>query len=766
MLLFIEGYKYNLDQPIISRGELKIRDVLGDIFTIPRLETEMDFKYVGYCYSHAAEDVVFFLPKVVLTDGAETVFGVSPSQLIDFEAFTGNFEESDEKVENYKEFLSTLAIWIYRVLSVYNETQNDNILENKEMQAQSEGKKVKHNTLFDVIIALIDFNRENQDYLTFIARNTHSGNNNIQWTKTISKSTAIIQGGSPVYLNPINRKKMVNFDEELLVIFYSILNYINEEHGFRYIKNLNYEVVKPNTIKNRYIKAGYGKRRLKEIKYKYFSDKALRIWDLCYAFFVRSHEIAINKNRQDCLMAKDFDIVFETMIDELIGESNLPTELTEQKDGKIVDHLFMGRGLIDSADGNAQNTYYIGDSKYYKRNEAGEVGLGETSIYKQYTYAKNIVQWNVDLFLGLKKDADKYKKEGHQQLRDELTEGYNPIPNFFISAHIRDAKEGSHKLLAFDDEKITQQQSLNLNRQFDNRLFDRDTLLLSHYDVNFLFIVALYGRNKKSAQAAWRDKVREQFRKEIQSLLNEMYSFHVLQPKAGKDCYAFVKNNFSVLNGKIYRPAPDANYLVLAELKKAPTKENVKTLWQTAKVTAGSSDAIANYDAVVKEMADYFDITENVEINADGGFKFEKLAEQGSLAKIEEKAEPEGVALVMFENMKDRLQHIISKGKVAIGLNSVSSLELYVHKDDIRYVVFHTWNNDTYKVYEVLGDPTMDKVPGSAVSTNMASTYLILELSTLTEANLPQLNLTAVEHDKSNRYDSRFVFLDELTHIL
>lgn len=639
MLLFIEGYKYNLDQPISSRGEMKIRDVLGDIFTIPRLETEMDFKYVGYCYSHAAEDVVFFLPKVVLTDGTETVFGVSPIELIDFEAFMGEFEEGDEKVENYKEFLSTLAIWIYRVLSVYNEKQNDNILENTEMQAQSEGKKVKHNTLFDVIIALIDFNRENQDYLTFIARNTHSGNNNIQWTKTISKSTAIIQSGSPVYLNPINRKKMVNFDEELLVIFYSILNYINEEHGFRYIKNLNYEVVKPNTIKNRYIKAGYGKRRLKEIKYKYFSDKALRIWDLCYAFFVRSHEIAINKNRQDCLMAKDFDIVFETMIDELIGENNLPKELIDQKDGKIVDHLFMGRGLIDSADGNVQNTYYIGDSKYYKRNESGEVGLGETSIYKQYTYAKNIVQWNVDLFLGLKKDAEKYKKEGHQQLRDELTEGYNPIPNFFISAHIRDAKEGSHKLLAFDDEKITQQQSLNLNRQFDNRLFDRDTLLLSHYDVNFLFIVALYGRNKKSAQAAWRDKVREQFRKEIQGLLNDMYSFHVLQPKAGKDCYAFVKNNFSVLNGKIYRPSPDANYLVLAELKSEPKKENVQKLWNEAKMSLGNVEEIASYEQVVKEMGVYFDITRNVRINDDGGFEFTWLEEQGSLDKIDEKVE-------------------------------------------------------------------------------------------------------------------------------
>ena len=570
MLLFIEGHPYELDSEV--RG-MKLRDILGDIFTIPRLETVKEFMYVGYCYSHVADDVVFFLPKVVLTGDVsdsqkETVFGVSPEQLIDFESreLKETFEErGEEACRNYKEFLSTLAIWIYRVLSVYKEKNDDNILQSRDTQTLGSGKKMKHNTLFDVIIAILDFNRANQDYLTFIAKNIHSGHNNIQWSKTISKTHAVVQNGTPVYLNPVNRKKIVNFDEELLVIFYSILNYVSEEHGFPYIKNLNYEPIRKNTFKSRYIVSGYGQRRLKEIKYKYFSDKALMIWDLCYAFFVRSHEIAIKKFRQDCLMAKDFDIVFETMIDELIGENNLPKELTEQKDGKIVDHLFLEKGLIETPDNNASNTYFIGDSKYYKRNEMDNVNLTVHSIYKQYTYARNIVQWNVDLFLGL--NDEKYKQEGHHQLRDELTEGYNPIPNFFISAHIRDAKEGSHKLLAFDDEIITQQQQLNLNRQFENRLFDRDTLLLSHYDVNFLFIVALYGRNKRSAQDEWREKVRQQFRKEIQELVYSLYNIRKVEFDSAKDCEQFVHDNFRVMNGKAYRPFEGASYFYLAELK-------------------------------------------------------------------------------------------------------------------------------------------------------------------------------------------------------
>lgn len=640
MLLFIEGHKYTLDEKVRNRP---IRDILGDIVSIPKMEVEMAFPYVGYCFSAVANDVVFFLPKVVLTAGRneelDTVFGASPRELIDFEVYTGTFPEGDERAENYKEFLSTLAIWIYRVLSVYREKKNDNILEPREVQTHGSGKKVKHNTLFDVIIAMQDFNRQNQDYLTFIARNVHSGNNKVQWAKTIAHSQCTLQNGTPIYLNPVNRRKMVNFDEELLIIFYSILNYVKEEHGFSYIQNLNYELIKPHIIKSRYIKAGFGKHRLREIKYKYFSDKALMIWDLCYAFFERSYEISISKTRLDCLLAKDFDIVFETMIDELIGDSNLPNELIEQKDGKIVDHLFLGHGLIESNDHNATNTYYIGDSKYYKRRENGTV-LGETSIYKQYTYARNVVQWNVDLFLDLKKGYNEYKKD-HHQLRDELTEGYNPIPNFFISARIPDTEQGSHKLLAFDDDSITQQNALNLNRQFENRLFDRDTMLLSHYDVNFLFIVALYGRNKKSAQEAWKQKVREQFRREIQALLNEMYSFHVLQPRAQKDCYAFVKKHFSVLNGKVYRPHPEANYLVLAELKNEPQEDKLKKLWKDAKVKMGSTaEETESYAKVRQEMNEYFEDTP-VEISAENGFSFQPLPEPGSLQKMESGVEEE-----------------------------------------------------------------------------------------------------------------------------
>lgn len=609
MLLFIEGYPYNLNA--IVKDGLSVRDILKDVVSVPVKEEYYAFGYVGYCYSKAAKDVIFFLPKVVLTgerneeNGDDTIFGAAPHDIIDFSSDSIIEKFTEEGSKEYKEFLSTLSIWIYRTISVYKETHNDNILESKEYQGESRGKKIKHNTLLDVIIALRDFNKDNQDYFTFIAKNVHTGVNKIQWQKTITSTNPIFLKGQPVYTDPVNRKKMVNFDEELLIIFFSILNYIKEEHGFSFYMNINYQLISHDKIKRSYIGKNYGCRRLKQIKYKYFSDKALRIWDLCYAFFDREYKISINRQAEDFLLAKDFDHIFEVMIDTLIGgedKNKLPKELTEQRDGKLVDHIFVGQGLIEQSNLPAELTYYIGDSKYYKRSKNDTVVLGDKSIYKQYTYAKNVIQWNMNLFLD---DSD----DGEQpQLRDALTEGYNPIPNFFISARIPNKKEGS-KFLSFDDAQLVEQANgVQFNRQFENRLFDRDTLLLCHYDVNFLYIVSLYGRANKSKQATWRDYVRKNFRQKIQDTFNKLYTFRTIQPRAGKECYQFLKENFSQLNGKLYRSKSNKNYLVLALMR---GDDDSKALWQSLSLRQASiENEIAENDSIITNLQSHFYVSD------------------------------------------------------------------------------------------------------------------------------------------------------------
>ena len=764
MLLFIEGYPYNLNA--IVKDGLSVRDILKDVVSVPVKEEYYAFGYVGYCYSKAAKDVIFFLPKVVLTgerneeNEDDTIFGASPQDIIDFSSDTIKEKFTEEGSKEYKEFLSTLSIWIYRTISVYKETHNDNILESKEYQGESRGKKIKHNTLLDVIIALRDFNKDNQDYFTFIAKNVHTGINKIQWQKTITSTNPIFLKGQPVYTDPVNRKKMVNFDEELLIIFFSILNYIKEEHGFSFYMNINYQLISHDKIKRSYIGKNYGCRRLKQIKYKYFSDKALRIWDLCYAFFDREYKISINRQAEDFLLAKDFDHIFEVMIDTLIGgedKNKLPKELTEQRDGKLVDHMFIGQGLIEQSNLPAELTYYIGDSKYYKRSKNDTVVLGDKSIYKQYTYAKNVIQWNMNLFLD---DSD----DGEQpQLRDALTEGYNPIANFFISARIPNKKEGS-KFLSFDDAQLVEQANgVQFNRQFENRLFDRDTLLLCHYDVNFLYIVSLYGRANKSKQATWREYVRKNFRQKIQETFNKLYTFRTIQPRAGKDCYQFLKENFSQLNGKLYRSKSNKNYLVLALMR---GDDDSKALWQSLSLRQASIEKeIAENDSIITNLQSHFYVSDAFTLDEE--LLIDDLPNVGTLEPLTKESKKQGVLMVMMENYEAKRPKFLPAGKIAIGIKYTrDGIEIAENLQSIGYVLFHTRKVEGLHLFHAKNIrlvKSVDELP-SDIYRNIQTTemYVLVDIDNAEELDSSNINAAKKAYTRETRYDAQYSLINDL----
>jgi hypothetical protein len=451
--------------------------------------------------------------------------------------------------EQERKFLYEFAVWIYRAVDVFQRTHKDSeIIYHRKISQVGRGMRKRTNTLLDILLSLIQFNKDNQNYITFILKNLHSGFNKINWTKTISHSEAVIQNEVPIYLDPVNKKRKINFDEELLIIFYSILNYIHEEYGFAVTINIGFPLITGAKFES-YLK-GRGVIRLRQIKYKYFSDKALELWQLCYAFFAHRTEITTSAELKEYLLVKNFYVVFEAIIDELIGDSkeDLPADFKEQKDGKIIDHLYTYPGLIEADEEHM--TYYIGDSKYYKLGAK----LGDNSIYKQYTYARNIVQYNIDLWMN--------GEHPEVRLRDDVTEGYNVIPNFFISAAMTKG-DYSYNHREIELTKLIGKNNPEIKFQFKDRLFDRDTMLLSRYNVNFLFVISLYARNRQAEKAAWKDEVRQQFRKEIRKVLEENYHFYPMRSK-GVDLNEYMTTHFRELIGKVFTPFEDRTILSLA----------------------------------------------------------------------------------------------------------------------------------------------------------------------------------------------------------
>lgn len=62
MLLFIEGYPYNLDE--IVKDGLTVRDVLKDVVSVPVKEDKYSFEYVGYYIARQQKTLSSSCPKL------------------------------------------------------------------------------------------------------------------------------------------------------------------------------------------------------------------------------------------------------------------------------------------------------------------------------------------------------------------------------------------------------------------------------------------------------------------------------------------------------------------------------------------------------------------------------------------------------------------------------------------------------------------------------------------------------------------------------
>lgn len=522
MKLLIEDHKYKEDDVTIDGVRIFPFEAANDGY--------VKHSQVGYFFNSALPnpDCVFMLPKVILDEQGKVFGKYTPETIINLDSSL----KEKKIIQEERDFLYGFSVWIFRAIAEFRRLNKDSTITRQEaISAIDKTHRTIEGTWLELMLTILKCCEDNRDFFMFIMKNLHSGYNRINWRKTISSQTAWISKGKPMYLDLINRKKQINFDEELLVIFFSIVRYICDTYGFRATINCNYNLLTGARF-SQYLN-GYGSTRLRQIKYKYFTDKALEIWRLCYDFFDRASQIQSSRERKEYLFATSFHNVFEAMVDELIGEKHLPAGLKEQKDGKILDHIYPYAALVNPVN----DIYHIADSKYYR---TGASPQGE-SHFKQFTYAKNVIQYNLDILLS----GNRSHHDWALPYRDPLTEGYNITPNFFISAKIDGDKLGEYNVSHL--EHIDNDYS----RQFDNRLFDRDTLWLSHFSVNFLYILSLYAAANETAKKQFRDTTRARFRNAIILLLNSKYDFYRFIGSAD-EIKSFVNTHYRELLGKMF----------------------------------------------------------------------------------------------------------------------------------------------------------------------------------------------------------------------
>ena len=560
MKILFEEYAYSKDDVKAFVPEHCLHNLKNNKVSIP---------YVGYYYSSEIDDSVFILPKVFIkildkkschkNDKIEKAFGkYDPKSIIDTDK-----EDNPIVGTVFFDHIFNLSTWIYRAIERYRERkEKEHITERVNVLSVDSANGEKSQTLINVVLDLVKFNKEHQGLFTFIAKRSNQGYHKINWQKTISKCQPFVQDDVPIYLKAISKSKTINSDEELIVLFFSVMDYLHGVYHFHIIRNLNYKTY-PREVE-RMIASGKGTRYLRKIRHKYFKDELVKLWNLLYVFFRREEDMKSKKITEDYLLVSDFDRVFEDMIDSLISDDTklVDKKMADQRDRKIVDHIYKYESLVRKDD-----IYYIGDSKYYKEGS----DPGDESIYKQFTYARNVIQRNMDL---LQPNESKIYRDSYF---DSMTEGYNVTPNYFI----RGTVEENDYDFSFRLDQTIKNGKADVERMahHEDRLFDRDTLLVLKYNISFLFVLSSYASNHTDENL--RRKIRNEFREQVKKQLDEDYKFYKLNVRPGRTKQQAVDNHFRLLIGKVFSAfGVNEDAPLLMALDKGQYEERIKDIFR------------------------------------------------------------------------------------------------------------------------------------------------------------------------------------------
>ena len=208
-------------------------------------------------------------------------------------------------------------------------------------------------------------------------------------------------------------------------------------------------------------------------------------------------------------------------------------------------------------------TYFIGDSKYY------EIGgeIQPDSVYKQFAYARNVQtlrmiekqKWQVD----------------DVQIYNEETGGYNVIPNFFI----RGIWTGDSEKMLFEPYNAKDKEVWH----FENRLFDRDTLSIYTFEVDFMQVLKLYVNGNDGERRLWRKEARDKIKKEVRLKLGKKYDFYQSNNNCKDDAVKkWFDENWREWLGKIYKG--ENGYILAIKKDEKVSKEELPDYFNEIKI--------------------------------------------------------------------------------------------------------------------------------------------------------------------------------------
>lgn len=539
MRILLEGEKYDI-------ADLNL--VFGDSRFYVQTGSHGKITHVGYYHSLEKNEIIYMLPKVFIDQ--DRIFGkYSPGEL-----FSRKLEFSLNTDQEY-DWARRLLIYFYNSLSEFRRRYSENtILQAGESLGLTTNLVAHEYSYLDLVLGFVNHYRRNRNailfqHIDFTSRQARKP----RWEKTVRRHIPLLNDrNEPLYLDIRNKKKVKDDTEQLICYFFSILNHFSEEHGLDITINKAYKIITGSSFERLKMT---GLNKLRSIKHRYFADTLKRMYQLCELYFSKTSKASILYRKEEFIAVRNYNLVFEDMIDKLFSDPLPHTsdtaggislhQLKHHADGKILDHIYEYQSLVDTS-----NIFFIGDSKYYRPgNEAGAV-----SIFKQFTYAKNIIQYNINLFI---KEQHYYSPK--MFYRDEITEGYNITPNFFIYGYIGDPGD-------FDNDRIEPYGAPEKSSHFPNRLFDRDTLFVHQYRINFLFVLKAYSAAQSLHSREFKQKTKEMFRNGFIEYFNdplqcgfELFS-RIFQPGELEE---FVAGNFRELNGRCL--SVNGNELLIAK---------------------------------------------------------------------------------------------------------------------------------------------------------------------------------------------------------